>query len=154
MEVRGDAVELEPLHVEIRASAIGDRVRAGTRYDGLSRAEIEAVLPRTTNMAELIRHARVPGLYVENVVFLGENLVPNPGVCIEVGRRRSSVERTCQGMVDVYVDGVRLANPEMSIGLLDPTAVVDLRILSPLEAGVEYGGGLRARNGVVLIRTR
>lgn len=154
VEVQSEAVELAPLRVEVRASALGDRITAGTRYDGLSRAEIDAVLPRTTSMTDLLRHARVPGLHVEDVYYMDDDLVPVPGVCIELGRRRSSVDRLCRSMVDVYVNGVRLANPEMTFGMLDPTSVTDVRILSPLEAGVQYGGGMRARNGVVLIRTR
>ena len=57
-------------------------------------------------------------------------------------------------MVEVYINGVRVASPETVLQDIDPTAIEDIRLLSPIEASVEYGGGPRSRNGVLLIRTR
>lgn len=155
IELTTAPVEIAPLTVSVRGSAADDRIRSGTRYDGLSRTEIDALLPRVTNFAELLRQAHVPGLTVENVRLIGEADLGVPGICIEISRRRSRAdERACRNMIDVYVNGVRLASPETSLQDIIPSSIDDIRLLSPLEAGVQYGGGRRGRNGVLLIRTR
>lgn len=155
IELTTAPVEIAPLTVSVRGSTADARIRSGTRYDGLSRAEIDALLPRVTNFAELLRQAHVPGLTVENVRLIGEADLGIPGICIEISRRRSRAdERACRNMVDVYVNGVRLASPETSLQDIIPSSIDDVRLLSSLEAGVQYGGGRRGRNGVLLIRTR
>lgn len=155
IELTTTPVEIAPLTVTVRGSAADDRIRSGTRYDGLSRVEIDALLPRVTNFAQLLRQAHVPGLSVENVSLIGDANVGVPGICIEISRRRSRADdRACRNMVDVYVNGVRLGSPETSLQDIVPSTIDDVRLLSPLEAGVQYGGGRRGRNGVLLIRTR
>ncbi len=154
-ELRQTPVEIAPLEVRVRSAAVDDRIRSGTRYDGLSRDEIDAVLHRVTDFPELLRSARIPGLFVEEVVVVGFTRMPFRGVCIEIARRRSSeTDGQCQGMVEVYINGARVGSPEQVLQDLDPTAIEDIRLLSPIEASVEYGGGSRSRNGVLLIRTR
>lgn len=155
IELTTDPVEIAPLTVTVTGSAADDRVRSGTRYDGLSRTEIDALLPKVTDFAELLRQAHVPGLTVENVVLVGDPNIGVPGICIEISRRRTRADdRACRYMVDVYINGVRLGSPETSLQDLIPSSIDDIRLLSPLEAGVQYGGGRRGRNGVLLIRTR
>lgn len=149
------AVELSPLMVEVRSSAAARRMEVASRVDALSRAEIDALLPRVTDVAGLLRNARFPGLQVKEVRYLDEHTgMMVPGVCIEVGRRQARYDRTCEGMVSVYVNGVRQPGADVLLQSLPPGAIESIRVLSPLEAGVQYGGGPGARNGVLLITTR
>lgn len=149
------AVELAPLTVEVRSSTAAHRMATASRFDGISRAEIDALLPRVSDFSGLLRNARFPGLRVREVRYVDEQTgMMVPGICVEISRRQSRYDRTCEGMVTVYVNGVRAAGAEDLLQNLPPSAIESIRLLSPLEAGLQYGDGLGARNGVLLITTR
>jgi hypothetical protein len=57
-------------------------------------------------------------------------------------------------MVEVYLNDVRVADPEMVLQTLDPGSVDRFQLLSPTQAGIQYLGTPRARNGILLVWTR
>ena len=147
-----EAIALDSMVVSVRGAAV-ERVRGGARYDGLDRPRIDELLPRSYGFDDLLRNANVPGLKVRDVQFVGENGIEEPGLCVETGRTSTIYSDRCQ-MVEVYMNGVRVADAETFLLTFDPASVDSFRLLSRTEAGVQYGGTPRARNGVLLIYTR
>ena len=147
-----EAIALDSMVVSVRGAAV-ERVSAGARYDGLDRPQIDELLPRSYGFDDLLRNANVPGLKVRDVQFVGENGIEEPGLCVETGRTSTIYSDRCQ-MVEVYMNGVRVADAETFLLTFDPASVDSFRLLSRTEAGVQYGGTPRARNGVLLIYTR
>jgi len=138
--------------VEERASRgigmLGPTGARGSRADVLTLPQIEEVLPRSFDTADLLRNVRAPGLRVgEKRTDSGER-----ALCVELGRSRTGLHGRCE-MVSVYVDDVRLPEPEVNLlGALTPDQIQRIELLSPLEAGAIYGTG--SRTGVLLIYTR
>lgn len=146
-----EAIPLGPLEVVVRARrGAFDRETMGTRYDGLTRAEIDAVLPRVNTMSQLLRSAKIPGIRIRDVFILDRGF-QLPALCIETMRRAAQHAGDCN-MVAVYVDDMRIVAPEFLLRDLDPQTVDRVQLLSPLEAGARYGN--EGRNAVLLIYTR
>ncbi len=145
-----DPIPLEPLVVVGRSR--GDEMpwSVGGRVDGMTRSEVEEILPRTRDMGDLLRLSNIPGLNVRRVTFKDAGFKAE-GLCIEVARARRLAPESC-AMVTVYVDGVRLPTPEYTLPDLDHQGVRRVQLLSPIEAGALYGQD--GRNGVLLIYTR
>ena len=154
VELTPEALAVADLEVVVRSRSGPRRMVTATRFDGIARPEIEAMLPRTTSFHQLLERANVPGLHVARVLYLDPTTgIKEPGVCVELGRRRSIFQDVCAGMVAVYLNDVRIANPEEFLLDLAPEAVDRFQLLSPLEALGRYGG-FQSRNGVLLIYTR
>lgn len=146
-----EPIPLEPLRVTVRAQrGLFDEATMGTRFDGLSRTEIDAILPRVSSMNQLLRQARIPGLSVREVIIYDAG-IQLPALCVETFRRQAKNPGECN-MVEVYVDDVRLASPEYVLKDLDPQTVDRVQVLSGLEGGSRYGGN--SQNSVLLIYTR
>lgn len=122
----------------------------GTRVDGLTRSQIEKIVPRVQTMAELLRNANIPGLNVREVTFKDDGFYLD-GLCVEVSRARRLAPETC-AMVTVYLNGVRLPSPEYTLQDFNHRTVERFQLLSPVEAAGIYGR--EGRNGVLLIETR
>ncbi len=152
LDVFPEAIALDSMIVSVEGGAL-ERARRGTRFDGLTRPEIDALLPRTVGFDDLLRNANIPGLRIKEVQYQAENGVRYPGICIETGRTSTIYSDICQ-MVEVYLNGVRVADAETFLLGFDPATVDHFELLSRTEAGVQYGGTPRARNGVLLISTR
>jgi hypothetical protein len=152
LDLLPEAVALDSMVVSVRGATV-DRVRGGARYDGLDRPEIEKLLPRSLAFDDLLRNANVPGLKIRDVLHEDPSGARYPRVCIETSRTSSLGGGTCQ-MVEVYLNDVRVANAETFLLTLDPGSIERLRLLSRTEAGVQYAGTPRARNGILLIWTR
>lgn len=140
IRLAADPIELEPIEVSVRARQSEERRRVASRFDQMTRDEVDAVLPRTMDFAGLVRNARFPGMTVseraDGTVCVG-TLRGGPGC----------------SMVEVYLDGVRIQEASSLLAALDPNIVESLLYLDPFEARIRYAGP-RVQNGVLLIFTR
>lgn len=152
LEMFPEAIATDSVVVTVDGG-VGDRDRLPTRFDGLTRAEIDRLLPRSLAFDDLIRNANIPGLKVRQVEYVSESGVRHMGVCVETARRATFSQDQCE-MVEVYLNDVRVADPEFLLQSLDPGSVDRFQLLSPNQAGIQYLGTPRARNGVLLIWTR
>lgn len=145
-----EPIPLEPLVVVGRSRGRETPWSVGTRQDDMTRSEIEAVLHRTADAADLLRLSNIPGLNVRRVAYKDDGFTMQ-GLCVELSRSRRLAPETC-AMVSVYVNGVHLPSPEYTLPDLDHRGFDRIQVLSPVEAGAAYGDG--GRNGVLLIFTR
>jgi hypothetical protein len=152
LDVFPEAIALDSMIVSVEGGVL-ERERRGTRFDGLTRPEIDALLPRSVGFDDLLRNANIPGLKIKEVQYRSLMGMTTPGICIETGRTSTIYSNVCQ-MVEVYLNGVRVADAETFLLGFDPGTVDHFELLSRTEAGVQYGGTPRARNGVLLIYTR
>ncbi len=141
-----DAIPLEPITVVARSRADDAERALGRRFDGMTRAEIEEVLPRVNSMADLIMAANAPGV----------TAIPRgTWVCLEhnrVSRNRRDVDGNefCRPMA-VYVDGVRSVIPTEVLLDLRPEDVERFEVLGPLAASTLYGSS--GAQGVLVVET-
>ncbi len=141
-----EAIPLEPITV-IARSRSDDRERTlGRRFDGMSRAQIEEVLPRVNTMADLIMATNTPGV----------TAIPRGAwVCLEhnrISRNRRDADGNefCRPMA-VYVDGVRSVIPTEILVDLRPEDIERFEILGPLAATTLYGS--QGAEGVLVVET-
>lgn len=152
LELLPAAVAVDSVVVTVEGGIL-DRDRMATRFDGLERAQIDRLLPRSLGFDDLLRNANIPGLRVRDVEYLRESGVRERGICVETARRSTLSADQCQ-MVEVYLNDVRVVDAELVLQALVPGSVERFQILSPTQAGIQYLGTPRARNGVLLIWTR
>ena len=141
-----DAIPLEPITVVARSRADDVERTLGRRFDGMSRAEIEQILPRTHSMADLIMATNTPGVSaipMGNWVCLEHNRINR-------NRRDSNGREFCRPMA-VYVDGVRSLVPTEILTELRPSEIERFEILGPLAATTLYGN--EGAEGVLVIET-
>ena len=129
-----------------------DAMRTGERFDGMTRSQIEALLPRSVSFLDMLRKSNIPGLKLRDTYFLTDNGARMFGVCIETSRTATIYSDQCE-MVDVYLNDVRLSDPSTVLLTLSPEIIHEIRVLSRTEATFRYGGSPRARNGILIIRT-
>ena len=132
-----DAVELPPIVVRVRSELTEERSSRGTRIDAMTRAQIDSLLPRVTDMASFLSAARFPGVTVRRIGF---------DLCIEIVRGGPACN-----VVMVLVDGVRLLDTS-SLQTMRPETLESVQVLDPLEARPRYG--YAGRYGVLLITLR
>lgn len=147
-----DPIPLEPLVVVGRSRELETEIpwSAGTRADVMTQTEIDEVMHRVSDAADLLRLSHIPGLNVRRVTYKDDGFEAQ-GLCVETARARRVQRDTC-AMVSVYVDGVRLSSPEYTLQSLDHQGITRIELLNGAEASALYG--TRARNGVLLIFTR
>jgi sulfur carrier protein ThiS len=146
-----EALEVEGLVVTAR-TRFGRTTLAGDakRADFISREEIEALLPRVTATADLLRNMKTPGLRIRDVYQADEITgVMIPGLCIEVSRRSGG--EGCRPAA-VALNGVIVPFPDQLLRDLDPNIIDRIEILSPIDAQFQFGSA--AGNGAVVIYTR
>jgi len=108
-----------------------------------------------TRIDQLFR-GDVPGLYVNR---LGQMAATSPGAIAATSRgstdfgspNPTDFSSDFRDHIKTYVDGVEMANSSY-IGLIDPTNIERIEILSGPEASTIYGSG--AMNGVIQIFTK
>lgn len=152
LELFAEAIAVDSVVVTVEGGVV-NRDRMATRFDGLTREQIDALLPRAIAFDDLLRNANVPGLKVREVIYQRPGGAQESGICVELSRRSSVGERTCQ-MVEVYLNDIRLSNAEIFLQTLDPSTIERVQILTPTSAGVEYLATERSRNGILLVWTR
>lgn len=146
-----EALEVEGLVVTARTrfgrtSLAGDDKRA----DFIAREEIEAMLPRVSQTADILRNMNAPGMRIRDVYQVDELTgVMVPGLCIEVSRRAGG-----EGCVPaaVALNGVIVSLPDQVIRDLDPNVIDRIEILGPVDAQFQFGS--LAGNGAIAIYTR
>ncbi len=141
LSLQQDAIELEPIVVTSRTSPQEEAVRTGFRFDGMTRAMVDAVIHRTPTFAALLRAANVPGLRVAETM--------DGQLCVETLRRGGA---DCS-MVEVILNGVLIPEAGRTLGLLDPATIDRFQFVPPIEARTRFQGG-NVGHGVLLVYTR
>ncbi|MYJ17168.1 MAG: hypothetical protein F4106_03845 [Gemmatimonadetes bacterium] len=145
-----EAIALDPLVVTGRSQ---ERVFTppGTRFSGLTEAQVDSIIPRVVDFPALARAARVPGLSITETMLANAFGDPQIGVCIEMQRNRGRNPNACN-MVEVRINDGPVPDPGFFLLDLNPQDVARIQFITPLEAGLLYGD--RGANGVLLIYTR
>ncbi len=145
-----EAIALDPIVVTGRRR---ERVftTPGTRFSGLTEAQVDSIIPRIVDFPSLARAARVPGLSVTETIVANAFGDPQMGVCIQMLRNRSGNANACN-MVEVRINDAPVADPAFFLLDLNPQDVASMQFITPIEAGLLYG--TRGANGVLLIYTR
>jgi hypothetical protein len=139
-----EAFELEPIVVRARSEAEFEELTMGSRFDVMTRAKVDSVLPRVMGFNSLLRSAQFPGLIVTER--------HHGTVCVQAHRAGASFSGGC-AMVEVFLDGVRLFEAETVLANLEPGIIESMRFMDSVEASVRFMGP-RVKNGVLLIETR
>jgi hypothetical protein len=146
LEVRisQDAIELSPLVVDVLSPAERRRLGSGFAMRELGFEEIQEAQRQGLQLEDLVR--RVPGIRFRPIA-------PGGGArerdCIEY--RTYGTGNSCRDLA-VVMDGVRMGSAGMVLHTMDLDEIQRLEVLSPGEAGLQYGmsGGF----GVLLVETR
>lgn len=148
--------------------------RRGTLVGRLTRAEIESRGPRS-DLISLLNTMNIPGLTARWMAL--STGAPETGICVELGRNRSVLQKTASrlaiapedqlgfaneddiearadacAMMAVYVDDFPISDPGMVLAAITPDDLESVDILPPLESLARYGA--RAANGALLLQTR
>ena len=146
----------------------------GTLVGRLTRAEIESRGPRS-DLISLLNTMNIPGLTARWMAL--STGAPETGICVELGRNRSVLQKTASrlaiapegqlgfaneddiearadacAMMAVYVDDFPISDPGMVLAAITPDDLETVEILPPLESLARYGA--RAANGALLLQTR
>ena len=135
-----EAIELDPIEVSVQRLPEAQARAEGSRFDVMTPAEVDAVLPRVIDFGGLVRNALFPGIRVSTLA--------DGTLCIANMRNGPDC-----AMVEVYLDGIRLSHAETVLVSLDPNVVESIQYLDAFEARIRFMGP-RVHNGVLLIRTR
>ncbi len=148
--------------------------RRGTLVGRLTRAEIESRGPRS-DLIGLLATMNIPGLTARWMAL--STGAPETGICVELGRNRSVLQKTASrtaiapgdglgfaneddiaaragacAMMAVYIDDFPVSDPGAVLASITPDDLESVEILPPLEALARYGA--RAASGALLLRTR
>ena len=146
-----EAIALEPLVV------VGRReepvfTTPGTRFSGLTEAQVDSIAHRVMSFAGLARAARMPGLSVRETMMPGPLGTVQEAVCIEMQRSRGGGNPNGCNMVHVRVNDAVVSDPHLFLRHFNPQDARRIQFITPIEAGLLYG--TRGANGVLLIYTR
>ena len=146
-----EAIALDPLVV------VGRRkepvfTTPGTRFSGLTEAQVDSIADRVLDFAGLARQARMPGLLVSERRMDGPTGVEAEALCIEMLRSAGSSNPNSCNMVLVLVNDAIVSYPHMFLQHINPRDVRRIQFITPIEAGLLYG--TRGAGGVLLIYTR
>ena len=147
-----EAIVLEPLIVTGRRGTDRILTTPGTRFSGLTEAQVDSIAPRVFDFANLARAARMPGLSVTETYIPNAFGDPQMGVCITMVRARGGRNPNACNMVEVRVNDGPVPDPAFFLLEMNPQDVRRIQFITPLEAGLLYGD--RGANGVLLIYTK
>ena len=146
------AIVLDPIVVTGRGNRPSGLTTPGSRFSGLSAAQVDSIAPRVFDFAGLARSARVPGVSITEKMLANAFGGAQLGVCIEMQRSRSALNPNACNMVEVRLNDGPVPDPAFFLLNLDHRDIKEFQFLTPLEAGLTYGQ--RGANGVLLIYTR
>lgn len=146
-----EAIVLDPLVITGR-SADPIYTTPGTRFSGLTEAQVDSVMPRVADLAALVRASQMPGLSVRNVWVPDTFGNLREGLCIEIQRRRGGGAPNACNMVEVRINDGPVPEPMFFLRELNPTDIRWYQLITPIEAGFLYGD--RGANGVLLLYTQ
>lgn len=137
-------IELEGVSVTVRPERADVERARSTSVRLLDRHDLARLEAGARHVGDVLR--TIPG------IEMGEGSHADSGICVEALRRMRSA-RTARGceMVQVYLDGVRLIDPESVLTMMSPADLESIEFLSPAEAGLRFGTG--AGTGVLVIHT-
>lgn len=150
-----EAFALDPLVVVGRRK---ERVftTPGTRFSGLTEAQVDSIAHRVLDFAGFARAARMPGLTVSERMMSGgagfSGGMVQEALCIEMQRPARSRDPNSCNMVHVRINDVAVYNAHVVLQHLNPMDVRRIQFITPIEAGVLYG--TRGAAGVLLVYTR
>jgi len=140
------AIELDPLVVEVMSERELRARSRGTMIQEVTRSEIERAARTSLHLGDVLRQT-VPGLRVYDTPFM-----PGARVCIEFrGRRSIRFGNACQSVV-LMLDGVRMYDPSALYSTIGLNSIQRIEVVPPVEAGLLYGSD--SAFGVLLIETR
>jgi hypothetical protein len=145
--VSSRAIELEALDVEVSSAEESRRRALGTAAHVIDRATIDAFPPAGAGLLPLLQ-SRVPSLRVEGPCV--EYRFQQHAVFFDPEDPESLVTVPCRD-VTVYIDGVPYPQGSTMLAQLSTQDVERIQVLSPAEAGLQYGAGSR---GVILVEMR
>ncbi|MEM7415185.1 MAG: carboxypeptidase regulatory-like domain-containing protein [Gemmatimonadota bacterium] len=146
-----EAVELDPIEVSVVSAAEAEARRSGTRVDFLDATQLEELSLGARDVADVLLHANVPGLWVYRASWAVHPSNPNQtrlGICVQY--MRTNATNDCQ-LPEVYLDGLRLVDPQFTLLDIQPLALRRVEFLSRVAAQARYPD---ARYGVLLLFTR
>ena len=147
-----EAIVLEPLIVTGRRNRDRVMTTTGTRFSGLTEAQVDSIIPRVFDFASMARAVRMPGLSITESYIANAFGDPQLGVCVEMQRSRSSATTNTCNMVEVRINDGPVPDPAFFLLDMNPQDIRRIQFITPLEAGLLYGQ--RGSNGVLLIYTR
>ena len=137
-------IDVAGISVTARSRQVDTDLARGSRFDGMTSAEVDQVRTRVHSMGDLVAAARVPGITVRERA---------DSICIESNRfrRRVAGQVSSCNAVQVVVDDILVYDPVTTLIGLDPQRVDRFEIVPPIEAGVLYGD--MGRFGVLRVYT-
>ncbi|MGI9629274.1 MAG: carboxypeptidase-like regulatory domain-containing protein [Longimicrobiales bacterium] len=147
-----EAIVLDPIVVTGRSRGLDILTTPGTRFSGMTEAQVDSVRARIFDFPSLARAAKVPGLQITERAMAGGFGGPQMGVCIQMTRARSSSGGNTCNMVYVLINDAPVPEPQQFLLQMNPQDVARMQFMTPLEAGMLYGD--RGNNGVLLLYTR
>ena len=147
-----EAIVLDPIMVSGRGNRRPGLTTPGSRFSGLSAAQVDSVAPRVFDFASLARAARVPGVTITEKMLANAFGGAQMGVCIEMQRSRAGGNPNTCNMVEVRLNDGPVPDPAFFLLELNHRDIKEFQFLTPLEAGLTFGQ--RGANGVLLIYTR
>ena len=147
-----EAIVLDPLVITGRRGADPIYTTPGTRFSGLTEAQVDSIMPRVADLASLVRASQMPGLSVRNVWVPDAFGTLREGLCIEIQRRRGAGMPNACNMVEVRINDGPVPEPMFFLKELNPTDIRWYQLITPVEAGFLYGD--RGANGVLLLYTQ
>lgn len=151
IELSTEAIVLDPLIVTGRRRP-QVLTTPGTRFSGLTEAQVDSIRPRVVDFAQLARAASIPGLTITETYIADVFGIPRMGVCVQLTRARNVGGANTCNMVDVRINDTPVSDPSSFLYELNPQDVKSFQIITPIEAGLLYGE--RGANGVLLLYTR
>ncbi|MGH7502085.1 MAG: carboxypeptidase-like regulatory domain-containing protein [Longimicrobiales bacterium] len=142
IRIAQNAILLEPVLVEAQTELERRREQDGHGVSEILRPAIDDAARRGLDLGQLLRD-RMPGIRVRSNAS-------GSSTCVEY-RGGASSGRTCRE-VTVVVDGVLITAPSTIYGTIPLATIERLEILSPGQAGTQFGAA--ANYGVLLIETR
>lgn len=140
------ALVLEPVVVEARSAESRDARGRGTRRNVVTRAEIESSLGTARHLGQVLRQ------HVSGVRIKQDQNRPGTAICVEFRIPRSIQDPFSCKSPTVFVDGARVADPQVLWTTMPVENVESMELLPGAEAGVLYGTD--SNYGVLLIETR
>ena len=140
-----EAIELDPVVVSTQSERERRNRARGVRINELTVDEIEALIPTSRNLADVLQQS-IPGLRsVPSALANGYNCIEfrSPATIRYLGDCRSPL---------TLLDGVRMYDPPLLFSTIDLNSISRIELIPPAEAGAEYGSD--SAFGVLLIETK
>lgn len=135
-----DAIELDPVVVDIEARTTAERFATGGQL--ITAEELEPIKERVNTLMDLLFQTTIPGLVVRRA---------ETDVCIHFGSGQVRFMKSGCESAAFYLDGARQVDAQVLMNL--PDDIIDrIVVYRPVEAGALFGTG--GSRGVIMIYTK